>query len=124
MNGNKKILVVDDEIDTQKLLKTALERENFIITTADDGEAAIKAVELETPDLILMDIVMANMDGYSCLKKIRRISKLKDTPVLILSAKEEEALRDLFAFYGISGYVEKPFELDDLVVKIKEVLKM
>jgi len=124
MNGNKKILVIDDEEDTQKLLKTALERENFIVTTANDGEAGIKAAELETPDLILMDIVMANMDGYSCLKKIRRISKIKDTPVLILSAKEEETLRDLFAFYNISGYVEKPFELDDLIVKIKEILKM
>ena len=124
MDGKKKILVIDDEEDTQNLLKTALERENFIVITANDGEAGIKAAELETPDLILLDIVMANMDGYSCLKKIRGISKIKDTPVLILSAKEEEPLKDLFTFHKISGYVEKPFELYVLILRIKELLKM
>ena len=124
MDGKKKILVVDDEEDTQKLLKVMLERENFIVITAGDGEAGIKAAELETPDLILMDIVMSKMDGYTCLKEIRKIPKIKDTPVLILSGKEEDKLRDIFAFYQISGYVEKPFEMDNLVVKIREILKM
>ncbi|MCX5692164.1 MAG: response regulator [Candidatus Omnitrophica bacterium] len=124
MDDKKKILVIEDEEDTQKLLKITLERRNFIVITASDGEAGIKAAELEAPDLILMDIMMPKMDGYSCLKEIRKIDKIKDTPVLILSAKEEEALKDLFTFQKISGYVEKPFELDSLVVKIKEILKI
>lgn len=124
MDDKKKILVIEDEEDTQKLLKITLERRNFIVITASDGEAGIKAAELEAPDLILMDIMMPKMDGYSCLKEIRKISKIKDTPVLILSGKEEEALKDLFTFQKISGYVEKPFELDSLVVKIKEILKI
>lgn len=124
MDGKKKILVVDDEEDMQKLLKIRLEQENFAVVIAGDGVAAIKAAELETPDFIIMDIMMPNMDGYTCLKEIRRIQKIKDTPVLMLSGKEEEKIRDLFAFQKISGYVEKPFELDDLVAKIKEILKM
>jgi two-component system alkaline phosphatase synthesis response regulator PhoP len=64
------------------------------------------------------------MDGYTCLKEIRKLPKLKDVPVLMLSGKEEEKVRDLFAFQKISSYVEKPFELDNLVLKIKEILKI
>ena len=124
MDGKKKILVVDDEEDMQKLLKIRLEQENFIVVTAGDGVAGVKAAELEVPDFIIMDIMMPNMDGYTCLKEIRKIQKIKDTPVLMLSGKEEEKIRDLFAFQKISGYVEKPFELDSLVVKIKEILKI
>ncbi|MCX5693455.1 MAG: response regulator transcription factor [Candidatus Omnitrophica bacterium] len=124
MDDKKKILVIDDEEDMQKLLKIRFEQESFIVITASDGEAGIKAAELEAPDLILMDIMMPKMDGYSCLKEIRKISKIKDTPILILSGKEEEKIKDLFAFQKISGYVEKPFELDSLVAKIKEILKI
>lgn len=124
MDDKKKILVIDDEEDTQKLLKVMLERENFIVITASDGDTGIKAAELMTPDLILMDVMMSRMDGYSCLKEIRKIPKIKDTPVLILSGKEEDKLRDIFAFYRISGYVEKPFDLDRLVVRMREILKM
>lgn len=124
MDEKKKILVIEDEEDTRKLLKVMLERENFIVATASDGDTGIKTAEAVTPDLILMDVVMTKMDGYSCLKEIRKIPGIKDTPVLILSGKEEEKLRDIFAFYRISGYVEKPFEVDNLVVKIREILKM
>ena len=124
MDGKKKILVVDDEEDMQKLLKIRLEQENFIVVTAGDGVAGVKAAELEVPDFIIMDIMMPNMDGYTCLKEIRKIQKIKDTPVLMLSGKEEEKIRDLFAFQKISGYIEKPFELDNLVAKIKEILKI
>jgi two-component system alkaline phosphatase synthesis response regulator PhoP len=124
MGGQKKILVVDDEEDMQKLIKIRLEQEGFVVIVASDGEKGVNAAELEMPDLILMDIMMPNMDGYSCLKEIRKIQKIKDTPVLMLSGKEEEKIRDLFAFQKISGYMEKPFELDSLVAKIKEILKI
>nr|MBU1328603.1 response regulator [Candidatus Omnitrophota bacterium] len=124
MDGQKKILIIDDEEDIQKLLKIRLEQEGFIVITASDGEKGVKSAELETPDLILLDIMMPVVDGYSCLKEIRRIQKIKDTHVLMMSGKEEEKVRDLFAFQKISGYLEKPFELDDLIAKIKEILKM
>ena len=124
MSGQKKILIIDDEEDIQKLLKIRLEQESFIVTTADDGKKGAEAAELEAPDLILLDIMMPNVDGYSCLKEIRRIQKTKDIPVVMLSSKEEEKVRDLFAFQKISGYIEKPFELDNLVAKIKEILKI
>jgi DNA-binding response OmpR family regulator len=124
MSDIKKILIIEDEEDTQKLLKATLERKNFIVITASDGNAGIAIAKLEKPDLIIMDIMMPKMDGYSCLKEIRKSDKIKDTPILILSGKQEEPLRDLFTFHTISGYVEKPFELDNLIAKIKEILKV
>ena len=124
MAEQKKILVIDDEDDMRKLLKMRLEQENLNVVLADDGDVGVKAAEEELPDLILLDIMMPKMDGYTCLKEIRRLPKTKGIPVLMLSGKEEEKVRDLFAFQKISGYIEKPFELDDLVVKIKEILKI
>ena len=124
MEGQKKVLIVDDEEDIQKLLKIRLEQEGFIVLIAGDGEEGIRLSELEMPDLIILDIMMPNIDGYSCLKEIRRIPKTKNVPILMMSGKEEEKVRDLFAFQKISGYLEKPFELDNLVTKAKEILKM
>jgi len=124
MEGQKKILIVDDEEDIQKLLKIRLEQEGFAVLIAGDGEKGIKIAELEMPDLVILDIMMPKIDGYSCLKEIRRIQKTRDIPILMMSGKEEEKVRDLFAFQKISGYLEKPFELDNLVAKAKEILKV
>ncbi|NQT75575.1 MAG: response regulator [Candidatus Omnitrophica bacterium] len=123
MDTQKKILVIDDEEDMQKLLKMRLEQENFTVVVAGDGDMGVKTAEQEIPDLILLDIMMPKMDGFTCLKEIRKLPNTKNLPILILSGKEEEKVRDLFAFQKISGYIEKPFELDDLVAKIKEILK-
>ena len=124
MDTQKKILVIDDEEDLQKLLKMRLQQEGFNVLVAGDGEIGLKMTEQEVPDLIILDIMLPKMDGYTYLKEIRKLPKTKDIPVLVLSGKEEDKVRDLFAFQKISGYIEKPFELDDLVLKIKEILKL
>jgi len=124
MNGTKKILIVDDEEDMQRLLKIRFEQDGFSVLVAGDGEIALKLAEQNIPDLIILDIMMPNMDGYTCLKELRRLPKTKSIPVLMLSGKEEEKVRDLFAFQKISAYIEKPFELDTLVSKVKEILNM
>ena len=124
MAEQKKILIIDDEEDIQKLLKIRLQQENFNVAVAEDGDVGIKMAEQELPDMILLDIMMPRMDGYTCLKEIRKLPKTRDIPVLMLSGKEEEKVKDLFAFQKISGYMEKPFELDNLVSKVKEILKM
>lgn len=124
MDTKKKILVVDDEEDMQKLLKMRFEQANFNVSVAGNGVEGIKKAEEEFPDLILLDIMMPKMDGYTCIKEIRKLPKIKNIPVLMLSGKEEEKVRDLFAFQKISGYIEKPFELDSVVTKVKEILKI
>lgn len=120
----KKILVIDDEEDMQRLLKIRFEQENFKVLLAGDGDVGLKVAEQEVPDIIILDIMMPKMDGYTCLKEIRKLPKIKDVPILMLSGKEEEKVRDLFAFQKISGYIEKPFELDTFVAKVKEILKI
>ena len=124
MVNQKKILIIDDEEDIQKLLKIRLQQENFNVAVAEDGDVGIKMAEQELPDMILLDIMMPRMDGYTCLKEIRKLPKTRDIPVLMLSGKEEEKVKDLFAFQKISGYIEKPFELDNLISKVKDILKM
>ena len=124
MAEQKKILIIDDEEDIQKLLKIRLQQENFNVAVAEDGDVGIKMAEQELPDMILLDIMMPRMDGYTCLKEIRKLPKTRDIPVLMLSGKEEEKVKDLFAFQKISVYIEKPFELDNLVSKVKDILKM
>ncbi|MFC1666766.1 response regulator [Candidatus Omnitrophota bacterium] len=124
MEEQKKILVIDDEEDIQKLLRIRLQQENFKVVLAGDGDIGVKTAEQETPDLIILDIMMPKMDGYSCLKEIRNLPKVKNVPILMLSGKEEEKVRDLFAFQKIDGYIEKPFELDDLIFKIRDILKI
>lgn len=123
MIDSKVILVTDDEEDMRKLLKIRLEREGFSVLLAEDGEVCLRLAEREKPDLIILDIVMPNMDGYTCLKELRKLPATKNIPVIMFSGKEEEKVRDLFAFQKISGYVEKPFELEALILKIKDVIK-
>ena len=124
MDGQKKILVIDDEEDLLKMLKLRFQQEDFNVLVALDGDVGLKLAEQEVPDLIILDIMMPKMDGYTCLKEMRNLPKTKDIPVLMLSGKEEEKVRDLFAFQKISGYIEKPFELDDMVAKVREILKI
>ncbi|MDP6686289.1 MAG: response regulator [Candidatus Omnitrophota bacterium] len=124
MGDQKKILAIDDDQDMQKLYKIRFEQEGFKVVVANDGDVGVQLAEQELPDLILMDIMMPKMDGFTCLKEIRKLPKTKDIPVLMLSGKEADKVKDLFAFQKISGYIEKPFELDALVAKVKGILKM
>lgn len=124
MDTQRKILIVDDDEEVLKLLTIRLKQEGFEIIAASNGEGCIKRSEEESPDLIVLDIVMPGMDGYSALKEMRRNPKTHDIPVIMLSGKEEEKVRDLFAFQHISDYIEKPFELDDLVSRINKALNL
>lgn len=124
MDTPKKILLVDDDEEILKLLTIRFRQEGFEVITATDGEGCIKRAEEEAPDLIILDIVMPGMDGYTALKEMRRNAKIRDIPVIMLSGKEEEKVRDLFAFQHIMDYIEKPFELDDLVSRVHKVLNL
>ena len=76
MDGQKKILVIDDEEDMQRLLRMRLQQENFNVIIAGDGDIGVKQAEQELPDIILLDIMMPKMDGFSCLKEIRNLRLL------------------------------------------------
>ena len=117
----KKILLVDDEPHIVKMLKTRLESEHYDVVTAPDGIPGLAKVESEKPDLILLDIKMPQMDGYTFVKSLQRSEEGKDVPVIMLTAHEQ--MEELFAMEGVTDYVVKPFKGEELLAKVKKILE-
>lgn len=116
----QKILVVDDEERIRRLLRMYLERENYEIDEAEDGEKAVELATENDYDLILLDIMMPGMDGIEACHKIR---EKKATPVIMLTAKGEEANRIQGFEAGTDDYVVKPFSPREVVFRVKALLR-
>ena len=116
----KKILVVDDKAEIRKLLKTYFAQEGFEVVTAADGQEALFVARQEKPDLVLLDIMMPEMNGYDFLRAFNRESA---TPVIILTAKLDESDKVLGLELGADDYVVKPFSLRELVARVRAVLR-
>lgn len=115
-----KILVIDDERSIADIIKFNLEKEGYIVDTAYDGEEGIDKVNQLLPDLIILDVMMPKKDGFQVLKEIR--SKY-NTPVLMLTAKEEEVDKVLGLELGADDYITKPFSMRELVARVKSNLR-
>ena len=114
-----KILVVDDEPKIREVIKEYAEFSGYEVTEAEDGMSAVGLCKLNDYDLIVMDIMMPKLDGFSACKEIR---KIKDIPIIMLSARGEEYDK-LFGFeLGIDDYVVKPFSPKELMARINAVL--
>ena len=114
-----KILVVDDEIKIREIIKEYAEFEGYEVAQAEDGMQAVEMVKNQDFDIIIMDVMMPKLDGYSACKEIRKIKKI---PVIMLSARGEEYDK-LFGFeIGVDDYVVKPFSPKELMARIRAVL--
>ena len=114
-----KILVVDDEPKIREVIREYAEFSGFEVTEAEDGMSAVGLCKLNDYDLIVMDIMMPKLDGFSACKEIK---KIKDIPIIMLSARGEEYDK-LFGFeLGIDDYVVKPFSPKELIARINAVL--
>lgn len=116
----KKILVVDDEPHIVKMVKNRLETNHFEVVTAYNGLECLQCVGVEKPDLIILDISMPRMDGYSVVKELRANAKTAEIPILILTAKE--MMRDLLEMEHVSSYLVKPFRSEDLLDHVRKAL--
>ncbi len=116
----KTILVVDDTASVRTLLQDYLTQQGFRVVTAANGQEAIYAARHSTPDLILLDIMMPQMDGFEFLRQYR---KEKQTPVIVITAKEEETDAVLGLELGADDYVIKPFRMRELVSRVRAVLR-
>ena len=115
-----KILVVDDEENIREVLKEYAEFEGHEVDEAADGMAAVEMAKSKDYDIIIMDIMMPRLDGYSACKEIR---KIKQTPMLMLSARGEEYDK-LFGFeIGIDDYVVKPFSPKEVMARVNAIVK-
>lgn len=116
----QRILVVDDEERIRRLLRMYLERENYFIDEAEDGETALDLAIANDYDLILLDLMLPGIDGMEVCNKLREI---KATPVMMLTAKGEEANRIQGFEAGTDDYVVKPFSPREVVFRVKALLR-
>ena len=115
-----KILIVDDEKPITDIIKYNLEKEGYETAIAFDGEAALEQVQEETPDLIILDLMLPKIDG---LEVARQVRKTKDTPIIMLTAKDSELDKVLGLEMGADDYVTKPFSNRELVARVKANLR-
>lgn len=118
--ANQTILVVDDEPKIVELITMNLERDGFNVISARDGYAALEKVTKHLPDLVILDIMMPDMDGFETLKRIREVSTV---PVIFLSVKGQEFDRVRGLDLGADDYMTKPFSPRELVSRIKAILR-
>ncbi len=115
-----KILVVDDEASIVNIICYSLMKDGYEYITANDGEEGLDLFYKEKPDLVLLDIMMPKMDGYSVCKKIRESS---DTPIIMLTARADEVDKVLGLDMGADDYVTKPFSNRELMARVKANLR-
>ncbi len=118
--SNEKILIVDDDINICELLRLYLEKEGFTTKIVNDGMSAISAFKQEEPDLMLLDIMLPQLDGWQVCREIRKFSY---KPIIMLTAKGETFDKVLGLELGADDYVTKPFDTKEIVARIKAVLR-
>jgi len=121
VDKNASILLVEDEENFRDALKLNLELEGYSITSANDGAQAIKAVEQEYFDLIILDIMLPEIDGITVVETIR--VQNNEVPILILSAKNSSADRVLGLKKGADDYLTKPFNLEELLLRVQKLIE-
>ncbi|MBR3593831.1 MAG: response regulator transcription factor [Clostridia bacterium] len=118
--SNKKILIVDDDINICELLRLYLTKDGFDTVVCNDGEAALKIALENTPDLILLDIMLPKLDGWQVCRAIRKESNV---PIIMTTAKGETFDKILGLELGADDYVTKPFDAKEVVARVKAVLR-
>jgi len=118
-----RILVVDDEPDITALVAYHLARESYRVRTASSGTEALRAMELEAPDLVLLDLMLPGLSGLEVLREIRRQEAWREIPVILLTAKREEQDRLEGLRLGADDYVSKPFSPQEVVLRVGAVLR-
>lgn len=116
----KKILVVDDDSNIAELLRFYLEKEDYEVTVKSNGKDAVRAFSEISPDLMLLDIMLPKMDGWQVCREIRRFSS---KPIIMLSAKGETVDKVLGLELGADDYISKPFEIKEVLARIKAVFR-
>jgi DNA-binding response OmpR family regulator len=118
----KKILVVDDDVDLAKTIHFSLEVEGYTVLVSNDGEDALSQARKESPDLILLDIMLPKLDGYKVCRLLKFDERYKHIPILMMTAKTQEKDKILGMETGADEYITKPFDMDELMEKIKAYL--
>ncbi len=117
-----RILVVDDLPDNCFLLQTVLESEGYEVEVADNGRAALESIASHPPDLVLLDVMMPEMNGFEVTRRLRQNSSLPFIPILLVTGYSEPTPADGFDV-GADGFIRKPIDFDYLLDKIQTILQ-
>ena len=117
-----KILAVDDERHIVRLIQVNLERAGYEVVTAFDGKDALEKVELENPDLVILDVTLPDMDGFEMLQNLRKNPATRELPVIMLTAKSQDAGGFQGWQSGADCYLTKPFDLRELTSFVRRIL--
>jgi CheY-like chemotaxis protein len=119
----KKILVIEDSPTTRKVIKTNLQNNGFLVVESDDGVGALSKLALEQPNLVVLDVMLPKLDGYSILYMIRHNNELKDTPVIMLTSKAKLTDKVRGKLSSANAYLTKPFDPDNLIAEVEKHIK-
>jgi two-component system, cell cycle response regulator DivK len=122
-NKRYKILVVDDSTTNVVLLEAILDEKGYVIETALNAKEAYSIIDRDTPDLILLDLLMPKISGFDFLEEIRKNEKTKKTPVIVVSALTDEENVDKIMKMGAIDFIKKPIDLQYLVDKVESTLQ-
>ena len=120
----KKILIVEDEPDTLKLLKESLEQEGFQIITASDGIKAEELVLSEKPDLIILDVMLPKRNGFEVCQKLKQNKEIFSIPIIMLTAKTQYGDKLTGFLHGALDYLTKPFGIEELLSRVRKILSL
>lgn len=123
----KKILIVDDEPHLRSLIEQTLEDledEGVVLDTAENGRRALDYIEKERPDLVFLDVMMPEFDGFQVCQRVKKEWQYSQTYIVMLTAKGQEFDKEKGRQVGADVYITKPFDPDEILEKAKEVLKL
>ena len=121
--SRKKILVVDDERDLVEIVALNLRREQYDVVTALDGETALEAARRESPDLVVLDLMLPGMGGLEVCRRLRQDPRTAHTPIVMLTAKGDETDAVIGLSQGADDYVRKPFGVKELMARVSAQLR-
>ena len=120
---NLRVLIVEDEKALAEILEYNFKKEGYAVDTASDGEIALDKIIFKAPDLVILDWMLPKLSGIELCKKVRSNKKIKNTPIIMLTARGEEEDRLKGLEMGADDYVTKPFSINELLARAKAVLK-
>ncbi len=120
---NLKVLIVEDEKALAEILEYNFKKEGYVVDTASDGEIALDKIIFKAPDLIILDWMLPKLSGIELCRKVRTNKKIKNIPIIMLTARGEEEDRLKGLEMGADDYVTKPFSINELLARAKAVLK-
>lgn len=118
--SKERVLVVDDDPIIVKFVSANLKVRGFDVITAEDGEAALEAMEKSMPSIVLLDLLMPRLDGFEVCRRIRKTSNV---PIIVLTAIGEASTKFELLSMGADDYITKPFDIADLLTRVREILE-